>query len=242
MSREARALTALRNQIDAAFPNRSRISDGGVADARHLKLGTSDHIPDRNGVFHARDFTHDPGKGFDSFALADRLLAAQDPRLKYLISNGRIGSGPAGVRPGQWRTYTGANKHNHHVHVSVVGGPSGDDDRRWANVALPVAVIKNTISETQEDDLTPEDRQLLVTVNAKLDNLLGQFGYTIEDGNPAWRGVDVWDGSKRKLTLLDVLRETHRELMQRIPGRAPTNDTLLGHVLNIARKVGADGR
>ena len=244
MSREARALTTLRNQINAAYPRRSKVSDGGIADARHLKAGTSDHIADRDGVYHARDFTHDPGAGFDSYAFADRILAAQDPRLKYVISNDRIGSGPAGTRPGQWRSYAYAgpkrNKHQHHVHVSVVSGPMQDDERAWVGVSVPVPVKKATIQNTQEDDLTPEDRELLNNVNGKLDAILYQFGYDVAKNS--WGTFEAYDGSKRKLTLLDLLRETHRELMQKIPGRAPANDTLLGHVLNIARKTGADGR
>jgi hypothetical protein len=246
VSREARALTALRNQINAAYPNRSKVSDGGIADARHIKAGASDHIPDRDGVYHARDFTHCPQNGFDSYEFANRLLAAQDPRLKYLISNGRIGSGPTGPQPGRWRKYTGANKHDHHVHVSVVGGPMQDDDRPWAGIvpppirAEPSRTTLATGSPREDDDLNSEQDNRLKAVEAKLDTILGQFGYNQASGG--WDRWEAWDGSKRKLTLLDLLRETHRELLQKIPGRAPANDTILGHVLNIARKIGADGR
>lgn len=41
------------------------------------------------------------------------LLKRQDHRLKYVISNRHIGSGPAGPQPGLWRPYSGKNPHDH---------------------------------------------------------------------------------------------------------------------------------
>lgn len=128
----APSLQTLLGQVNAAAPRRSKVSDGGVGDVAHAKVGTSDHLPDRGGCVRARDFTHDPAGGFDAAAFADRLLAAQDPRLKYVISNARIGSGPAGPAPGRWRPYSGANPHRHHAHVSVVAGAAAGDPRPWA--------------------------------------------------------------------------------------------------------------
>jgi hypothetical protein len=57
------------------------------------------------------------------------LLEKQDIRLKYVISNRRIGSGPAGPSPGMWRKYSGVNPHDHHCHVSIIGGSMADDTR-----------------------------------------------------------------------------------------------------------------
>ncbi|MFB9378614.1 hypothetical protein ACFFKU_06775 [Kineococcus gynurae] len=174
MPRSARSLDVLLAQINAAAPHRSKVSDGGIADARHLAAGTSDHIPDATGVFHARDFTHDPTGGFDAHAFADRLLAEQDPRLKYLISRGRIGSGPAGPRPGVWRRYDGENRHDHHTHVSVVSGARGDGARAWAGVvAAPTkpSIRPGTtrpIPEGDEDDMTPEQDARLKAIEVQL--------------------------------------------------------------------------
>lgn len=128
--RLARALEQLRAQVNEQWPKRSKQSDGSIGDASHSSR-TSDHNPDGSGVVRAIDITHDPKSGFDSYAFAALLLKRQDRRLKYIISNGRIGSGPAGPQPGVWRKYTGANRHDHHVHISVAAGTAGDDPKSW---------------------------------------------------------------------------------------------------------------
>lgn len=113
----AAALITLEEQVNKTFPGRSTASDGSIGDLAHASR-TSDHNV-RNGYCHALDLTHDPRNGFDSYKFADLLLAKQDPRMAYVISNGRIGSGPKGPQPGKWRPYSGANAHAHHVHVSA---------------------------------------------------------------------------------------------------------------------------
>ena len=136
--RLARALEKLRAQVNDKWPNRSKASDGSVGDTSH-GARKSDHNPDRNGIVHAVDITHDPKTGFDSYAFADLLLAKQDSRIKYIISNSRIGSGPWGVQPGRWRKYTGSNPHDHHVHVSVLDGFAADRTTEWDIGALQTA-------------------------------------------------------------------------------------------------------
>lgn len=127
--RLARALETLRSQVNAKWPNRSKSSDGSVGDTSH-SARPSDHNP-VNGIVHAIDITHDPKGGFDSYAFADMLLKKQDRRVKYIISNRRIGSGPQGPGAGVWRKYTGSNPHDHHVHISVVAGPAADATDPW---------------------------------------------------------------------------------------------------------------
>src|SRR5262245_2987274 len=108
--RLAKGLETLRSQVNAKWPGRSKDSDGSVGDTSH-SARKSDHNPDSRGVVHAIDITHDPRNGFDSYKFADMLLAKQDPRISYIISNRRIGSGPKGPAPGAWRKYTGTNPH-----------------------------------------------------------------------------------------------------------------------------------
>lgn len=120
--RVALALTQLRSQINLRWPTRSKESDGTIGDASHTTRD-SDHNPwvmdGDTGVVTALDVTHDPAHGFDSYGFADMLLRIQDPRIKYVISNRRIGSGVLGPEPAVWRPYHGANPHDHHVHISV---------------------------------------------------------------------------------------------------------------------------
>lgn len=112
--RLARSLEVLREQINAAFPGRSKVSDGTLGDRAHAAR-KSDHNPNRAGVVQALDITHDPRKGLDAGAVANALRLSQDPRIKYLISNGRI----AGGANFNWRPYSGSNPHRQHFHVSV---------------------------------------------------------------------------------------------------------------------------
>src|SRR5258708_24098922 len=148
--RLALSLDHLRSQINAKWPDRSKDSDGSIGDARHQKESSSDHNPwitDSPGpnVVSAIDITHDPAHGFDSYKFADILLHNQDPRLKYVISNRRIGSGPNGPSPGVWRQYTGSIPHDHHVHISVVRKKDGFDNVSDWKIDDITTVVKPTV-------------------------------------------------------------------------------------------------
>ena len=147
--RLAASLDVLKKQINALAPKRSKKSDGWIGDAAHASRA-SDHNPwvkDGNGigVVTAIDVTHDPAGGMDCFVLASLLsgyaapgrLSAnsesgvRDPRIKYVIWNGRICSSE--VQPWEWRKYTGKNPHNHHLHISVKPEPElYDSTEPWA--------------------------------------------------------------------------------------------------------------
>jgi hypothetical protein len=122
--RVAACLLKLRDEINARFPNRKKDSDGTIGDTAHCP-GSSDHCPNISdggvGVVTAMDITHDPAHGLDAGAVAEKLRLSQDPRIKYIISNGRIANFQAlgGKPPFAWRPYTGSNPHNKHFHVSV---------------------------------------------------------------------------------------------------------------------------
>lgn len=113
MSRLAKSLVTLRDQVNTKWPGRSKASDGWIGDAAHAARA-SDHNPNKEGVVCALDITHDPIHGLDASKLAEEIRLSGDPRVNYVISNGRIAnSGKA------WRTYTGANAHTKHCHISV---------------------------------------------------------------------------------------------------------------------------
>ena len=146
--RLANSLVRLRDQVNAAYPNRNKASDGTIGDAAHAS-GPSDHNPNGAGVVCAMDITNSPQTGFDVHALADRLRVNRHPDLKYIISNRRI----AGAWTNwAWAPYNGSNPHSSHAHFSVGRGSDGqstppyDDTNDWAiggNVAPPAGGKSN---------------------------------------------------------------------------------------------------
>ncbi|MEO6089290.1 MAG: hypothetical protein ABIQ18_39880 [Umezawaea sp.] len=137
--RVAQSLLTLRDQIDAAFPNRNRASDGYIGDANH-QSSDSDHNPWFGpGVVTAADWTHDPSVGFDIDKFTDQLAASRDPRIKYIIANGWILDSRPQFNPWQWVRYYGANPHTSHVHLSIMADNSYDDTRPWNVPMLGVA-------------------------------------------------------------------------------------------------------
>ena len=123
----------LREQINRAFPNRDRRSDGWVGDTSH-SARKSDHNPTPEGWVRAIDvdanISDDPKT---SYVLANqlRLLARRDRRLSYIIYSGKIAS-----RRSLWRfkKYTGINPHTSHLHISFT--KKGDKDGRPFDLAI----------------------------------------------------------------------------------------------------------
>jgi hypothetical protein len=133
--RDARSIDVLGDEIDAAYPDRSKASDGTIGDAAHASR-ESDHNPwvvvDGVGIVRARDVTHDPEHGCDCDVLAERVAGlialGAHPALRhgaYVIRNRRIFSFDR--RDEGWRPYTGSNPHEKHMHVSVSLDPTGFD-------------------------------------------------------------------------------------------------------------------
>jgi hypothetical protein len=120
--RLSKAAIQLREQIDDNFADRDRRSDSGAyADAKHLAR-KSDHNPDAEGWVRAYDCDRDLHKGGKPDVmpyLADQLREAckakTEKRISYIIFDGRICSK---ILNWKWRKYTGANKHQKHMHVS----------------------------------------------------------------------------------------------------------------------------
>jgi hypothetical protein len=110
----------LREQIDDAFPDRDRTSDGWIGDTRHAAR-KSDHNPDEQGWVRAIDIDRDlSGKAKPDIMpdLADQIRQygkLHSKRISYVIFDGKIASSK---KAWAWRPYDGINKHNHHCHVS----------------------------------------------------------------------------------------------------------------------------
>jgi hypothetical protein len=131
--RVGNSLNKLLDQANRHAPNRSKASDGSIGDAAHqAEACSSQHnscCVKYLGVWivRARDFTHDPAHGFDSFDFAERLRVGRDPRIRYVISNRRITGPNYGWT---WHAYNGDDPHTNHAHVSV-----WDDAARFDNTA-----------------------------------------------------------------------------------------------------------
>ena len=96
--RLSKSAIQLREQIDDAFPDRDRTSDGWIGDTRHAAR-KSDHNPDAQGWVRAIDIDRDlAGKKGKPDLMPDlvdqiRVLAKSgDKRISYIIFDGRIAS------------------------------------------------------------------------------------------------------------------------------------------------------
>jgi len=115
------ALAVLR-QATALQPKRKKVSDGLLPSAAHIKQSPdSDH-----NTGYAVDLTHDPKNGIDCAVIFEKFK--EDPRVKYLIFNGKIWSKEKSKLGN--RRYTGSNPHNKHLHVSIES-TMGADTSPW---------------------------------------------------------------------------------------------------------------
>ena len=113
------AAVAVLRQATALRPKRNKASDGLLPSLAHQRTNpNSDH---NSGL--AVDLTHDPGNGIDCHEIFEKLKA--DKRVKYLIFAGVIWSPKVGDA-----RYTGINKHNKHIHISI-NEVCGNDTSPW---------------------------------------------------------------------------------------------------------------
>jgi hypothetical protein len=124
----------LRNQIDLAFPDRDKRSDGWIGDSRHSAT-KSDHNPAApSGVVRAIDVSSGlGGAANNAHYLANqlRLLGKTDKRISYVIFNRKIASR---ILFWKWRKYSGIDPHTSHIHISFT--PLGDQDK--SKFKLPI--------------------------------------------------------------------------------------------------------
>lgn len=188
----AKSLEVLRGQLNTLAPQRSKVSDGGIGDPAH-SARTSDHNPTSSGQVCARDFTHDPRGGLDCHWLADMLVRSGDGRIKYIIWNRRIFTPGTG-----WRTYTGANDHTSHLHLSVKAGMTGDGVHPWLGIG------PNPQPAPEAPDMTPDQTR-------KLDALHEQLTASrTADQYPGWPRIAP--KTVTKATLVDFVRQSYEDL------------------------------
>lgn len=118
----APALLTLRDETNAAYPDRDKASDGTIGDPSHAAR-ESDHNPDWDseppGAVRAMDLDSNGAPGVLTDLVRDVLRATiGDARVWYVIWDGKIYSRTYGWQP---RVYKGTNPHDHHAHVSLQG-------------------------------------------------------------------------------------------------------------------------
>jgi hypothetical protein len=128
------AAIAVLRQATAIKPLRKKASDGLLPSKEHIHQNpNSDH-----NTGYGVDLTHDKLGGIDCFNIFEELKA--DKRVKYLIFQGKIWSTERASEGD--REYTGSNKHNKHLHISIKEG-CGDDTSPWFPwLGTPKAVAK----------------------------------------------------------------------------------------------------
>lgn len=127
-----RGQATVRSEFDSAFPRRLKHSDGSKGDPAHA-ASVSGHNPDLTGRAEHKDGDAldevraidvdkdlEPGSATDWMELVVQHLirkarAGQYIPFRYMIYKGRIWSRTDGWKT---RTYTGANKHHEHAHLS----------------------------------------------------------------------------------------------------------------------------
>lgn len=122
----APSLAQLRREINTRWPNRDKTSDGTIGDAAH-SARASDHNPNSRGSVNAIDIDED---GIDAWGLVALLVT--DPRVYYVIYEGRIWQRKHGFAP---RPYTGINAHRKHVHVSIIQSVAAEQNTTPWSVA-----------------------------------------------------------------------------------------------------------
>jgi len=142
--RLAESLKKLRDQINAAYPNRDRASDGSIGDASHKAKGKSDHNPNGAGVVCAIDIDEDLSPNNTVAGIVASIQASRDPRVKYIIYEGRI-TVKGDIT--KWKAYSGPNPHKHHAHISVVSDAKLYDSRKdWSIGGITSATTDTAVT------------------------------------------------------------------------------------------------
>ena len=144
----APSLAQLRREINTRWPSRDKTSDGSVGDLAHASRA-SDHNPNSRGSVNAIDIDED---GIDAWGLVALLIT--DPRVYYVIYEGRIWQRKHGFVP---RPYAGINAHRKHVHVSIIQSVAAEQNTTpWsvAKIGASSSVKPSTGGSTNKPSTT----------------------------------------------------------------------------------------
>ncbi|HEX2551621.1 MAG TPA: hypothetical protein VHK64_08510 [Nocardioidaceae bacterium] len=185
-----KGLQNLRNQVNAAFPDRDKASDGTIGDAAH-QAETSSHNPDDtpgstpewNGdpdndpEVRAWDMDSDLSMhGVDAQDVVDHIrhLPGVSNVLRYIIYNRKIYKASNGWTA---QDYTGASAHTEHIHFTGAFTQSADN---------------NTSFDFHLEDLVALDQSDIDKIVAAI----GNIGVPV--GGETWAAKTAWGYSARK--------------------------------------------
>lgn len=168
------ALTAFRNEVNAAYPRRDKGSDGTIGDPAHAAR-TSDHNPDADGSVDAWDMDVElNGRGIPFLVdveLLKKLFQAHESS-SYWIHNDQIASRSEGwVRKSYAYAGPDRNRHTQHVHWNTRSA--------FENSTKPWGV--------EEQDMTPLESKRLEAIDARVAAILSmktQHQSSWSDVNP----------------------------------------------------------
>lgn len=232
-ARITKSLDKLRSQVNELAPKRSKASDGWLGDAKH-SMRKSDHNPEPDGTVDALDITHDPKNGVDIQRLCDAIIASKDRRVSYLICNGKIISGNSGPKPWVKRPYSGANKHDKHLHVSVLDAYQ-DDTAPWGiGVAFKAAPPPRAPAAPKAEAPRPKPEDIY---DGKVHEEVRQVQQRLNDlGYPEVGTVDGRWGGKTEATILAFQNDN------KLPLKPKIDDELLAALLKAPQRYIAPAR
>jgi hypothetical protein len=198
-----KGLQNLREQVNAAFPERDKASDGTVGDLAH-QVGTSGHNPDLTGRAEYKDGDKlDEVRAWDmdtdlraapatAQQIVDhiRALPGISSVLRYMIYNRKIYKASNGWKP---EPYSGPSPHTEHIHFSGAYSQAADN-----NTSYDFRLEEIPVSLTAADKtwLTGQINAAVAKVaadnTAKVDDLLA---------------VKIGDKANPNRTVGDVLRD-----------------------------------
>jgi peptidoglycan hydrolase-like protein with peptidoglycan-binding domain len=198
------SLVALRKEVDARWPGRSRVSDGVIGDARHAAR-TNSHNPvgagngpsvGTRGAVHAIDITSD---GIDVGALLAAVVG--DPRVWYVIHDGQIWSRTTGWAPIAHR----GDPHTTHIHVNLREDSQGaavaaeNDSRSWfgRGSTSPALLNKPSAGSTLTKEQTTRLQRALINAGYSIPaGATGKYGAQTTAAVAAYQRAQGWSGSQ----------------------------------------------
>ena len=201
----APSLVALRKEVDARWPGRSRSSDGVIGDTRHAAR-TNSHNPvgagngpgvGTPGAVHAIDITSD---GIDVAAFLSAVVG--DPRVWYVIHDGQIWSRTTGWAPIVHR----GDPHTTHIHVNLREDSQGaavaaeNDTRSWFGTkgsVSPAFLQTRTAASTMTPEQTTRLQQALISKGYSIPaGATGKYGAQTTAAVAAFQQAQGWSGSQ----------------------------------------------